>query len=622
MDIFSILTMLGGLALFLYGMDVLGKGLAKLSGGRLERILEKMTGSLIKAVLLGAGATAVIQSSSAITVMVVGFVNSGLMKLSQAVGVIMGANIGTTVTSWILSLTGIESENFFIKLLKPSSFSPVLAVIGVIFLMFAKSARKKDVGHILIGFAVLMFGMQTMTDAVKPLAEVPEIVNILLVFNKPLLGMLAGLILTAVVQSSSASIGILQSLCATGAISYGAAVPIIMGQNIGTCVTALLSGIGASKNARRAAFVHLYFNVIGTILFMGIFYGVQTFVHFSFVNEMANAAGIAVIHSVFNVTATLILLPFHSALEKLAVLTVRDSKEDMEAMQEEEEMLRGLALMDERFLTNPSLAVENSREAALMMAALSEKAMVLSMELLTEYDEHKAKQVKKLENSVDLYEDKLCNYLIRLSSLSLSKQDSMVLSMLLHSISDLERISDHGSNVANRAMEMQEKNLAFSKECQAELAVYSQAVKDILDMTMEAFGGSESIVLESTFYLQAFRTGNGLYQGTSAGNRAQELCRQVEPLREVINDLGRELKNRHVTRLLNGACEVEQGFALSDICIDYERVAGHCSNLAADILRLNAYVDGLHEYRMQVRDMGNAAFDEAYHRGQLLYKLP
>ena len=328
MDIFSVLTMVGGLALFLYGMQVMGDGLAKVSGGKLERILENLTSNPIKAVLLGAGVTAVIQSSSATTVMVVGFVNSGIMKLNQAVGIIMGANIGTTVTSWILSLSGLQGDNVFVKLCKPSSFSPLLAVIGVIFLLFIKEEKKKDIGAIMVGFAVLMFGMETMSDAVKPLADVPEFANILLMFKNPLLGMLAGLVLTAVIQSSSASVGILQSLCVTGAVSYGAAIPIIMGQNIGTCVTALLSSIGASRNAKRTAFVHLYFNIIGTTIFMIGFYALNAFVHFSFIDNMANPAGIAVIHSVFNIFATAILLPFHRGLEKLAILTVRTSDED------------------------------------------------------------------------------------------------------------------------------------------------------------------------------------------------------------------------------------------------------------------------------------------------------
>lgn len=413
MSVFDILTMVGGLALFLYGMEVMGNGLSKASGGRMERILEKMTDNIFKAVLLGAGVTAVIQSSSATTVMVVGFVNSGIMKLSQAVGVIMGANIGTTVTSWLLSLTGIQGDNFILTLMKPSSFSPILAVIGVGFLMFSKNEKKKDIGTIMIGFTVLMFGMETMSDAVKPLADVPEFANILLMFKNPLLGMLAGLVLTAVIQSSSASVGILQSLCVTGAVSYGAAIPIIMGQNIGTCVTALLSSIGASKNAKRTAFVHLYFNIIGTAIFMILFYTLNAFMHFDFIDNMANPAGIAVIHSVFNIFATAILLPFHRGLEKLATLTVRTSDEDeKQSVQPAEEGQDMLLLLDDRFIEKPGFAMENCYSVTSHMAELSRQALFIAMELLQKYDETKAENVLKLENKVDHYEDRLGTYLI------------------------------------------------------------------------------------------------------------------------------------------------------------------------------------------------------------------
>ena len=408
MSVFDILTMVGGLALFLYGMEVMGNGLSKASGGRMERILEKMTDNIFKAVLLGAGVTAVIQSSSATTVMVVGFVNSGIMKLSQAVGVIMGANIGTTVTSWLLSLTGIQGDNFIMPLMKPSSFSTILAVIGIGFLMFSKNEKKKDIGTIMIGFTVLMFGMETMSYAVKPLADVPEFANILLMFKNPLLGMLAGLVLTAVIQSSSASVGILQSLCVTGAVSYGAAIPIIMGQNIGTCVTALLSSIGASRNAKRTAFVHLYFNIIGTTIFMIGFYALNAFVHFSFIDNMANPAGIAVIHSVFNIFATAILLPFHRGLEKLENLTVRTSDEDeKQSVKPAEEGQDMLLLLDDRFIEKPGFAMENCYSVTSHMAELSRQALFIAMELLQKYDETQAANVLKLENTGEPYEERL-----------------------------------------------------------------------------------------------------------------------------------------------------------------------------------------------------------------------
>lgn len=594
MSVFDILTMVGGLALFLYGMEVMGNGLSKASGGRMERILEKMTDNIFKAVLLGAGVTAVIQSSSATTVMVVGFVNSGIMKLSQAVGVIMGANIGTTVTSWLLSLTGIQGDNFVLTLMKPSSFSPILAVIGVGFLMFSKNEKKKDIGTIMVGFAVLMFGMETMSDAVKPLADVPEFANILLMFKNPLLGMLAGLVLTAVIQSSSASVGILQSLCVTGAVSYGAAIPIIMGQNIGTCVTALLSSIGASKNAKCTAFVHLYFNIIGTAIFMIVFYTLNAFVHFSFIDNMANPAGIAVIHSVFNIVATAILLPFHRVLEKLAIITVRTTDEDeQKAVQPAEDGHDMLLLLDERFIEKPGFAMENCYSVTGHMAELSRQALFIAMELLQKYDETKADNVLKLENKVDHYEDKLGTYLIRLSSQDLSEKDSKSLSMLLHCIGDLERISDHAVNIMEKAQEMSEKNLSFSAKGAEELEVYSRAVRDILNMSIEAFKNDDI-----------------------------QLARQVEPLEEVIDYLNDELKQRHVRRLRSGECSVELGFVLSDITINYERVADHCSNLAVDLLRIHENAFDVHEYLEGLKESKDEAFREAYQKDKAVYALP
>ena len=594
MSVFDILTMVGGLALFLYGMEVMGNGLSKASGGRMERILEKMTDNIFKAVLLGAGVTAVIQSSSATTVMVVGFVNSGIMKLSQAVGVIMGANIGTTVTSWLLSLTGIQGDNFILTMMKPSSFSPILAVIGVGFLMFSKNEKKKDIGTILIGFTVLMFGMETMSDAVKPLADVPEFANILLMFKNPLLGMLAGLILTAVIQSSSASVGILQSLCVTGAVSYGAAIPIIMGQNIGTCVTALLSSIGASKNAKRTAFVHLYFNIIGTAIFMIGFYAINAVVHFSFIDSVANPAGIAVIHSVFNIVATAILLPFHKVLEKLAILTVRTNDEDVQKIEQPAEDGQDmLLLLDDRFIEKPGFAMENCYSVTGHMAELSRQALFIARELLNKYDETKAENVLKLENKVDHYEDRLGTYLIRLSSQDLSEKDSKSLSMLLHSIGDLERISDHAVNIMEKAQEMNEKNLTFSAKGAEEMEVYSRAVRDIMNMSIEAFKNDDI-----------------------------QLARQVEPLEEVIDYLNDELKQRHVNRLRSGECSVEMGFVLSDITINYERVADHCSNLAVDLLRIHENVFDVHEYLEGLKENKDTAFREAYRKDKADYALP
>ena len=434
MDFFDLLKMVGGLALFLYGMNLLGDGLSQASGGRLERILEKLTSNPIKAVLMGAVVTGVIQSSSATTVMVVGFVNSGIMSLKQAVGIIMGANIGTTVTSWILSLAGIESDAFWIRMLKPSSFSPILAIVGVGILLFSHKDKLKNAATILVGFAILMFGMDSMSAAVSPLAEVPEFTNLLIKFQNPVFGVLAGLVLTAVIQSSSASVGILQALCMTGAVSFGAAVPIIMGQNIGTCVTAMISGIGASRNAKRAALIHLYFNIIGTILFLGIFYTANAIHPFAFLGEVATPFGIAVVHSCFNVAATLVLLPFSNGLVKLACLTL-PTHEDVKEMSETD---KTLSLLDPRFLDTPAYAVEQSRQVASVMADKSRKAMDLAMELLQGYDEAKAEQVAQMETDVDRFEDELGTYLVKLSSRQLSGKDSETLNTILHCIGDFE----------------------------------------------------------------------------------------------------------------------------------------------------------------------------------------
>ena len=462
MDFFSILTLVGGLAMFLYGMQVMGDGLEKLSGGKLEKILENLSSNRVKAVLVGAAVTAIIQSSSATTVMVVGFVNSGIMHLSQAVGFIMGANIGTTVTAWILSLAGIESSNFFVRLLNPNSFSPILALIGVVFIVFLHDEKKKDIGNILVGFAVLMFGMNTMSGAVKPLAEVPEFTNILLKFSNPVLGVLAGALLTAVIQSSSASVGILQALCVTGAVRYGAALPIIMGQNIGTCITAMLSSIGATKNAKRAAIVHLYFNIVGTVTFMVVFYVLNGFLHFSFIEEVAGPAGIAVIHSAFNIIATLVLLPFGDMLVKMACATVRDTKEEKVISAEDQEFM----ILESRFLSNPGIAIEQSKTAARKMAEQSKTALNLSFGLLDDFQEETAFRVEKIEAKVDRYEDELGTYLIKLNQKDLSLEDSHSLSIMLHCIGDFERISDHALSIMKSAKEISEKMPAFqTRQC-------------------------------------------------------------------------------------------------------------------------------------------------------------
>ena len=590
MDIFGLLTMIGGLALFLYGMNTMGDGLAKMAGSRLEQILEKLTSTPIRAVLLGAGVTAVIQSSSATTVMVVGFVNSGIMKLSQAVGIIMGANVGTTITSWILSLSGVQGDSFWIRMLKPSSFSPILALIGVIFLLFLKDDRKKDIGTILLGFAVLMFGMETMSGAVEPLADVPEFTNLFVAFKNPFLGMLVGALLTAVIQSSSASVGILQAMCATGAVSFGAAIPIIMGQNIGTCVTAMISGIGASKNAKRTALVHLYFNVIGTAVFMIVFYTLNAFLHFTFLDQAANGAGIALVHSAFNIAATCVLLPFSRGLERLAILSIPDhGEQEVEQKKFPEEA--GIKLLDERFLERPAFAVAQARAAANEMAKLVNEALTLAMELNEEYDKKKVKQICELEERVDAYEDGLGTYLVQLCAKPLAEHDNHVLTTLLKSISDLERMADHAVNLAENAQRMNKEHAHFSKKATAELAVFTGALRDILQLTFRAF--------EHTDVREAV---------------------QVEPLEEVIDDLKEEIRSRHIKRLAKGKCTIELGFALTDIVTNYERIADHCSNIAVAVIQVDEKEHDVHKYLDQMK-AEDPRFAELYHSYKERYAL-
>lgn len=587
MDIFNALSMIGGLALFLYGMHLLGEGLEKMSGGRLERILEKLTSNPIKGVLLGAAVTAVIQSSSATTVMVVGFVNSGIMKLSQAVSIIMGANIGTTITSWILSLSSIEGDNIFLQLLKPLNFTTVLALLGVIFIMFSKSEKRKNVGMILVGFAVLMVGMDNMSEAVKPLRDVPEFTNILLMFSNPVFGMLAGAVLTAIIQSSSASVGILQALCVTGQVSFATAFPIIMGQNIGTCITALISAIGAQTNAKRAALVHLYFNVIGTIAFMLGFYGMNAVVDFAFLSMPADAAGIATIHTAFNLAATLLLLPFSKVLEKLACLTVKDIKDSKKELSERE-----LKLLDERFLETPAFAVEQCKVVANHMAEISKEALDCSLDLLKAYDERKVAKVYELESEADRFEDCLGQYLVKLSSKDLSVKDSTMLSMLLHSIGDMERISDHAVNIAEGAEEMHKKNMTFSAEAEKEIETFAEAVREILRISVKCF-------MEENM----------------------EEAVKVEPLEEVVDDLKDELKMRHVKRLREGKCTIELGFVLSDLTTNFERVADHCSNIAACLIQTGEHDFEMHKYIHRLAKGENTPFHERYMEYRRQYTL-
>ena len=590
MDIFSILTMIGGLALFLYGMEVLGDGLKKASGGKLEIILEKLTSNKLMAILLGAGVTAVIQSSSATTVMVVGFVNSGIMKLSRAVGVILGANVGTTVTAWILSLSDVKGSSLFFQFLKPSSFSPILAIIGICILHRGKKEIHKNVGTIMVGFAVLMFGMDTMSNSVTPFAQSPEFSDTLLMFSNPVLGMLAGLILTAIIQSSSASVGILQALCASGAVSYATAIPIIMGENVGACMPTLLSGAGGNKGAKRAALIHLYYNILKTVTFMAVFYAINAFVHFEFLGQAASAVGVAVIHSAFNVAAVIIIYPFTSLLERLVYLTIPETEEEKK---EGEEGRKEIHLLDARFLSTPGFALEQCRNVAIDMANHARDALFLAMELIDKFDQKESEKVIELEELVDYYEDELGSYLVKLSSKHLSEKDSQELSVLLHCIGDFERISDHAINIMESAREMYEKKLAFSKKAQEELVIFTGAIKDIVSTSVRIFQEEDL-----------------------------KLAGMVEPLEEVIDYLNSEMKKHHIKRLRKGKCTIEMGFILSDITTNYERVSDHCSNIALCLLQLNEENFDTHEYQYNLTKKNNVEFIAQVNHLSEQYQLP
>ncbi len=589
MNLFGMLSMIGGLALFLYGMHIMSEGLEKVSGGKLEKILENLTSSKWKAVLLGAGVTAVIQSSSATTVMVVGFVNSGIMKLSQAIGIIMGANVGTTVTSWLLSLTGIEGDNLLLQMLKPSSFSPILALIGIILVMFIKDGKKKDIGTICIGFAILMYGMEAMSAAVEPLKDVPQFTHIFTMFTNPVLGMIVGALLTAIIQSSSASVGILQALCDTGGVSYAAAIPIIMGQNIGTCITAMMSSVGTSKNAKRAAVVHLLFNIIGTVIFMIVFYTINSFIHFEFLGDAANKAGIAVIHTSFNVAATIILLPFSGLLEKLSYMVIHVDEEELKQAKQQEAFVR----MDERFLSSPSFALEQAYSYVIKMAEITKTSLQEAMGLFVDYDKEIAADVEFKENLVDQYDDEISGYLVKLSSRNLSEKDSKKMTMLMHSIGDFERISDHAINLVDAAKEMQKKDQNFSNKATEELQIFSKAVSDIVEMSVSIFE-----------------------------NEDVEEAKHVEPFEEAIDVIQKEMKKRHTKRLRKGKCTVELGFVLSDITNNYERIADHCSNIAISVMQLKEDETHAHEYVDTLPKGEGSEFDIRLHNYLKKYELP
>ena len=588
MDFFSLLTLIGGLALFLYGMEVMGDSLKKLAGGKLESFLARLTSNRFKGFLLGLIVTAVIQSSSATTVMLVGFVNSGIMRLGQTISIILGANIGTTVTSWLLSLGGISGEAFFVKILKPTSFSPILAGIGVVMYMMCKSDKKKDIASILIGFAVLMFGMDTMSGAMSGLKDDPAFAKLLIMFSNPIMGVVVGAIFTAIIQSSSASVGILQALSLTVAIPYSTAIPIILGQNIGTTITPIISSITGNTDSKRVAMACLYIKVIGVIAVGGIFYLLNAFLGFEFMGQNVSIIAIAFIHTLFNILHTVIIMPFCKQMEKLTVATVKAKK----AKEEPEEDEGVFALLDSRFLAMPSFAVEQCHELVSKMAKISKEALISSTDVLKSFDAPKIEAVKALEGVVDKYEDKVGSYLVKLAGKNVSAKDSKAITELLHCIGDIERISDHAVNIVEAAEEMHSKNIGFSDEAKHDLGVISSAVCEILELTVNALE-NENL-------------------GTAS---------MVEPLEQVIDRLKLKIKNNHIMRLRDGKCTVEMGFILSDLLNNYERVADHCSNIAVCILELAHGSFDTHEYLNNVKENDENNFGLLYEKYKEKYAL-
>ena len=574
----KLISLLGGLALFLFGMDTMGKSLERTAGGKLQTILARMSSNVPKGFLLGLAVTAVIQSSSATTVMVVGFVNSGILTLKQAVGVIMGSNVGTTVTAWILSLSGLEGDSFLVQMFKPATLAPLLGAVGIVLYMFTDSEKKRNIGGILLGFMALMTGMDLMSSSMKFLKDEVWFTRMMISFSNPLVGILVGAALTA-------SVGILQSLCSTGAVTYGCAIPVILGQNIGTCVTAMMGAIGANKNARRAAMVHLYFNIIGSLVFVVGFYGIGLLHPWGFLGDTCSEMDIAVIHTSFNVCVTALLLPLNGLLVKLAVLTVPDDKQEEKPV-----------LLDERLLATPAVATQRAQDIATRMAEDSAQAMRLAMELTRKFDSKTLDRVLELESNTDRYEDALGTYLVQLSSRSLSVSDSRTLNTLLYTISDLERIADHAVNVGKAALEMEEKKIVFSRQAQGELEVLERAVSDILGRTVEAYRSFD-----------------------------RELARKVEPQEQVVDALVREIKSRHIRRLREGRCSVEYGFVLEDLLTAFERSADHCSNVAVEILQVSEGKLEAHEYLNSLKAgelRESAAFAEEYARYQARYAFP
>ena len=573
MDIFNIISLIGGLAIFLFGMQVMGDSLEKTAGNKLKSILENLTSSRFKGLLLGLVVTAIIQSSSATTVMVVGFINSGIMQLSQSVGIIMGANIGTTVTGWLLSTTGMSGGgSFILEMLKPSSFAPILALIGIVLMMFSKKQKHHDIGGILLGFAVLMTGMETMSAAVDPLKDMPEFAEIFLLFKNPILGVLTGALLTAIIQSSSASVGILQALSVTGSVTFGSAIPIILGQGIGTCVTAMLSAIGANRNAKRAASIHLSFNILGSIIFLILFYVLHAIFQFPFIDKAVNPFTIAVINTTFKVVSTLVLFPFGGALEKLSYLFIPEKGQDKDP-----------ELLDERLFATPGIAVRQAKKLTDRMSIESRESIVMAMNILEKFDQATAEKIVEIEKTIDTYEDKLGTYLVKLSRENLSMDDSHQISNLLHTIGDFERIADHAVNIRKVALEIHEKGLEFSESAKKEIKTVTAAVNEIMDMTVRAF------TEENT-----------------------DLAKQVEPLEQVIDVLKKQMKERHISRLQQGECTIETGFVFSDLITNYERIADHCSNIAVCLIQIANDSFETHEYLEHVKHDGQNDFEENF----------
>ena len=585
MYILKLISLLGGLALFLFGMDVMGKALERQAGGKLQTILAKMSSNVFKGFFLGLAVTAVIQSSSATTVMVVGFVNSGIMALKQAVGVIMGANVGTTVTAWILSLTALEGESLLVQIFKPTTLAPLLGIVGIVLYMFTKSEKKQGIGTILLGFMALMTGMSLMSDSMAFLENEKWFADLMVSFTNPILAIVVGAVLTGVIQSSSASVGILQSLCSTGLVTGGVALPIILGQNIGTCVTALISTIGANRNARRAAMVHLYFNLLGVIIFAAVFYGVGAFVPWGFLTETMSEVNIAMIHTTFNVITTIIMLPLHGVLEKLATLSVPEDKEP-----------ESTALLDQRLIATPAVAIQRAQEIAADMAQTASQALDGAIGLLEKFDSKGLESVKALENKTDEYEDALGTYLVQLTGTKLSVHDNRQLNILLYTISDVERIADHAVSIGKAGEEIYKKDIAFSDAAKKELKVLSKAVQAVVKSTVTAYCGGDL-----------------------------ENARRVEPQEQVVDSLVKEIKSRHVRRLRNGQCKVEYGFVLEDLLTSFERVADHCSNIAVEMLQVSEGKLEAHEYLTALKAgelTESAKFDERFEKYRKQYTFP